>query len=62
MKIKRNIMEGEEEKEKNQIWVVHCSILRTCNQTVMIILKTLDVKKLIVRTKIDNGRRHKGPV
>jgi len=36
---------GEEEKEKeNQIWVVHCSILWTLNQTVIIVLKILDKK------------------
>jgi len=49
-------------RKKNQRWVVHCSIPWTCNQTIIIILKILDIKKLTERTKIVNGRRHKGPV
>jgi len=58
----RKNREENKRREKNQIWVVHLNILWTCNQTVIIILKILDIKKLTARTKIDNGRRHKGPV
>jgi len=58
----RKNREGEEEKENNQIWAVHYNILWTCNQTDIIILKRLDIKKLIARIKIDNCRRHKRPI
>ena len=51
-----------EVKKKIRYGWFHCNILWTCNQTIIIILKILDIKKLTARTKVDNDRRHKGPV
>jgi len=50
MKFKRKNREGEEEKGKKikYGWF----ILWTCNQTVIIILKNFDIKKLNARIKI----------
>jgi len=41
--------------------MVHCNILWTCNQTVIIILKILYIKKLMEIIKIANDRRFTGP-
>jgi len=61
MKIKRNNREGEEEKGKIRIWMVHFNILWTSNQTVIILLKILDIKKLTERTDIINDKKVMGP-
>ena len=43
-------------------YVGHYYIQWTCNQTVEIISKILDIKKLTEMTEIDNERIHKGPI